>query len=79
MEKRSITLRKNNFTLYDNKNGVKWWQCDNCKYLTRGVPEVCPLCHGCCSNTETAETKTENAFDKIFQQLEDLIAKYQDE
>ena len=76
MEKRNIKFKIKNFTLYDKKNGVTWWQCDYCKYLSRGIPEVCPVCHGCCNNFETPEINTDKAFDKIIQQYKDILDKY---
>lgn len=28
------------------KDGVKWYRCTNCGYLTRGKPQECPVCKG---------------------------------
>lgn len=28
------------------KDGVKWYRCTNCGYLTRGKPQECPVCNG---------------------------------
>ena len=31
---------------FKGKDGVVWYRCTNCGYLTRGKPDVCPVCQG---------------------------------
>ncbi|WP_303836702.1 hypothetical protein [Ruminococcus flavefaciens] len=76
MKKMDNTEKSKSFTLFETKNGVEWWQCKKCKYLSRGETEVCPVCHGYCNNSETPEINTDKAFDKIIQQYKDLLDKY---
>lgn len=29
---------------FEGRDGVKWYRCKNCGYITRGKPQVCPVC-----------------------------------
>ena len=67
----------NGFTFYANKNGVMWYKCNNCNNLTRGKPEICPVCKGESLHTETESTVTNEAFERSLQKLQDVIKKYE--
>ena len=30
---------------YQGTDGTKWFRCNNCGYLTRGKPQICPVCN----------------------------------
>ena len=67
----------NSFTLYAVKNGVQWYRCNCCMNLTRGKPEICPVCKGESLHTETDSTVTNEAFEKSLQKLKDMMKKYE--
>lgn len=41
---------------WQDRSGVRWFQCTNCGALQRGAPpHECPVCHGCTINREEEE------------------------
>ena len=64
------------FTLYANKNGVEWWRCNNCNYLTRGRPKVCPVCNGKYIEPPKSSIDPDKAIDNAIQQIKDIMEKY---
>ena len=41
---------------WQDRSGVRWFQCTNCGALQRGTPpHECPVCHGCTINREEEE------------------------
>lgn len=67
----------NGFTFYSNKNGVMWWRCNNCNNLTRGKPEICPVCNGQSTQTENDSAVSDEAFERSLQKLKDIMKKYE--
>ena len=67
----------NGFTFYSNKNGVMWWRCNNCNNLTRGKPEICPVCNGQSTKTENDSAVSDEAFERSLQKLKDIMKKYE--
>lgn len=67
----------NGFTFYANKNGVMWWRCNNCNNLTRGKPEICPVCNGQSTQTENDSAVSDEAFERSLQKLKDIMKKYE--
>ena len=65
------------FTFYANRNGAMWWRCNNCQNLTRGRPDVCPVCNGRSSEIGDVNPNTDEAFEKSIQKLKDIMAKYE--
>ena len=68
------------FTFYANKNGVLWYRCNYCNNLTRGKPDVCPVCNGhgnLADHMEKSSINENAAFERSIQKLKDVITKYQ--
>ena len=66
-----------NFVLYDVKAGAQWFRCMRCFNLTRGKPNVCPVCNGHGSKAAAIEqSNTDIVFEHAVEQLKDIIAKY---
>lgn len=56
------------FKYYDTVNGAEWYRCDICNILTRGRPDVCPVCHNQgepMQEDKNAEKVIDNAIDKL--------------
>lgn len=67
----------NSFTLYAVKNGVQWYRCNCCMNLTRGKPDICPVCNGHGSKAAAIEqSNTDVVYEHAVKQLKDIIAKY---
>lgn len=65
------------FTLYAVLNGVQWYRCNYCMNLTRGKPNICPVCNGKRPKaTESEQSNTDFTFEHAVKQLKDIIAKY---
>ncbi len=63
------------FTYYTTTNGADWYRCDICNNLTRGKPDVCPICHNegePIVQNDITEEKIDNAIDK----LKSILEKY---
>lgn len=67
------------FILYARRDGVEWYRCTTCQALSRGKPEVCPVCHGykAGSLSESALDPT-NKIDNALEKFKALFAKYGD-
>lgn len=67
------------FKLYKVDNGVNWYRCTNCGYLTRGKPSVCPLCEGKPKISDQDTPKDDNAdkvIDAALQRIKAVMEKY---
>ena len=67
------------FTFYANKNGAIWYRCNHCQYLTRGKPQVCPVCNGhgdLIEKTKNNAYSNDKALDNLLQQYKNIMDKY---
>ena len=74
-----------NFVLYEVKAGAQWFRCMRCFNLTRGKPNVCPVCYNkgrlaqIMQEQPPPEQSTDVIFDHIKQQYKDIFEKYDKE
>ena len=65
-----------NFFLYAEQNGVQWYRCIYCKALSRGKPDICPVCHSV-PKSDNTDINEDKQFEEMCDKFKKILDKYQ--
>lgn len=65
------------FVLYDTKGNVNWYRCTICGALSRGKPDICPICHSKPKETVISDNSGGKSLDDKLSEFKKILDKYQ--